>query len=77
MELKARTGRISAVSARQLHITDNFTLVTDEKCRVRVDLELADQGMIDLGCYQLVEHLHGRRKENAQIGLAGFPSDDL
>jgi hypothetical protein len=34
--------------ARQLHITDNFTLVTDEESGVGISFELADEGMIDL-----------------------------
>jgi hypothetical protein len=33
--------------------------------------------MISLGYDPLIEHLHRRRKENIQISLAGFPSDDL
>ena len=49
----------------------------DEESRIRVDLELANQGMIGLGSDQLVQHLHCRRTENAQILLAGLSSDDF
>ena len=51
--------------------------VADQKCRIGIDLELANQRVISLGCDQLIEHLHGRGKENAQIGLACLPSDNL
>jgi hypothetical protein len=36
-----------------------------------------DQRVIGLGGDQLVEHVHGGGKENAQVRLACFPSDDF
>ena len=33
--------------------------------------------MIDLGGNQLVEHVHGGSKEDAQIGLTCFPAEDF
>jgi hypothetical protein len=43
-------------------------LVTDEERRLGVGLELADQGVIDLGGQQVVEHIHGGGEEHALIG---------
>ena len=33
--------------------------------------------MIDLGCQQMIQHVHGGRKEHALIRLTGAPADDL
>jgi hypothetical protein len=35
-------------TARQLHITENFTLINEEKSWLGIKLELADQRVIDL-----------------------------
>ena len=42
-----------------------------------IGLELADQGVIDLGGEQVIEHVHGGGEQDALIGLAGAPADDL
>ena len=42
-----------------------------------VDLEFADQGVIDLGSQQVVQHVHGGGEKDAHIGLAGSPAEDL
>ena len=51
--------------------------VDDQGGGLGVDLEFADQGVIDLGSEQLVEHLHGGGEEHAHVGLAGAPAEDL
>ena len=51
--------------------------VTDEQCGLGIGLELADEGMIDLGGEQVIEHVHGGGKQDALIGLAGAPAHDL
>jgi len=65
------------VLVNQLHITDNFTLVANQKRRVRVGLELANKGVIRLGCDQLIEHLHGWSKKNPQVRLTCLPPNDF
>ena len=34
-------------------------LVNDQKCRFRIDAQLADERMIDLRRIQMVQHVHG------------------
>jgi hypothetical protein len=45
--------------------------VADEQCRLGIGLEFADEGMIDLGGEQVIEHVHCGGKQDALIGLAG------
>src|SRR5271157_3904735 len=51
--------------------------VADQQRRVGVELELANQGVIDLRGGQLVEHIHGGGEQDATIGLTCAPADDL
>jgi hypothetical protein len=48
VELNARKTTILLRFSKLLHISDNFTLVTDEESGFGISLELADEGMIDL-----------------------------
>ena len=61
----------------QLHISGNFTFVNQQKRRFGVDLQFAHLRVVDLGCQQLIQHVHRGREQNALVGLAGFPSEDF
>ena len=50
---------------------------TDEQRGFGIELELADQGVIDLRSEQMVEHVHGGGEQHALVGLAGAPADDF
>ena len=52
-------------------------LVHDESGGLRVGLELADQRVIDLRGEQMVQHVHGGGEQDALIGLADAPANDL
>ena len=52
-------------------------LVTDEQCRLRIRLEFPDEGMINLGGEQVIEHVHGSGEPDALIRLTGAPAHDL
>ncbi len=52
-------------------------LVDDQKCRLRIQLELADQRVIDLRSMQVIQHAGGSGEQDTLVGLAGTPSDDL
>jgi hypothetical protein len=51
--------------------------VTDEQCGFGIRLEFPDEGVIDLGGEQVIEHVHGGGKQDALIRLAGAPAHDL
>ena len=51
--------------------------VDQQQCGVGVELEFADQRVIDLRSQQMVEHVHGGGEQDALPGLAGAPADDL
>ena len=52
-------------------------LVTNKECRLGVSPQLADQGVIDLGGQEMIQHIHGGGEEHALIGLTGAPGDDF
>ena len=51
--------------------------VTDEQCRFGIRLEFPDEGVIDLGGEQVIEHVHGGGEQDTLIRLAGAPAHDL
>jgi len=51
--------------------------VTDEQCGFGIRLEFPDEGVIDLGGEQVIEHVHGGGEQDALIRLAGAPAHDL
>ena len=51
--------------------------VADEQRGLGIDLQLADQRVIDLRGEQMIEHVHGGGEQDALIGLAGAPADDF
>src|SRR5580693_7963186 len=52
-------------------------LVDDQQRRFGVNLEFANQGMIDLRSQEMVEHVHGGGEQDTLVGLTGAPADDL
>src|SRR5215471_9856914 len=52
-------------------------LVNDQSRGLGVDLEFADQRMIDLSSEQMIEHIHGRSEQDADVRLASAPAEDL
>jgi hypothetical protein len=42
-----------------------------------IDLEFANQGVIDLRSQEMVEHVHGGSEEHALVGLTCAPGDDF
>ena len=51
--------------------------VDDQQSRLGIDLEFANQRVIDLRSEEMVEHVHGGREQHPLIRLTGAPADDL
>jgi hypothetical protein len=49
--------------------------VHDDQRWIGIDFEFADQGVIDLGSGQLIEHVGGGGKQDTLVGLTGAPTD--
>lgn len=52
-------------------------LVDHQQRRFGVELEFANQGVIDLRSQEMIEHVHGRGEQYPLVGLAGAPGHDL
>ena len=52
-------------------------LVNDKRRGLRIGLELADQRVINLRSEQMIQHVHGGGEQDALIGLADAPANDL
>ena len=51
--------------------------VNYEEGGLSVELKFANQGMIDLGRQQVIQHVHGGGEQHALVGLTGTPADDF
>ena len=51
--------------------------VANQKRRIGIGLQFAHERVIDLRGQQMIQHVHGRRKQHAVVGLAGARADDF
>src|ERR1051326_1048730 len=57
VKLETDEALIYRASARQLHISGNFTLIDNQKCRFGIDTKSPQQGVVHLGGVQGIQHV--------------------
>jgi hypothetical protein len=71
VELKATQGPIHRAPGHQLHITDNFTLIDDEKLIAGQQLLKTHQMLLVAGLDQFADQRRGSRKADTVAALTG------
>jgi len=76
MAMSRRDDLIEEVGS--LLVQGKITKLIDQKKRgLSVELELAHEGMIDLGSQQVIQHIHSGSEQYTLVGLTGTPADDF